>query len=419
MKYLPVLAMVLSVPTQAAEWWAQPDIILRGGYNDNIRLSTVPHDAVWETVLSPTVKFGVARENQGLSGNAAVKIRRFTGGSGAESSDLLNREDYFLNLDAYRQTELNLFRGNIDYIRDSTLDSELDESGLVADQRATRVRKTLGAGWARTLTEKMRFNLDYQHNDIEFLDDPGINDLVAYKSDILSVSLAYQYAPRTQVTLAGSRSIFKPDTNFNSDTLNIQAGITHSFSETLSMSLLAGQRETTSDSLFATGFCIGANAGASFPECTGGIPIVTGTEKGETVTTGPTYNADITKTFETGSLSAILTRSTSPGLNGQLLDRNRFVLLGQHRFTERLRSSLSIEYTENETIVNVVGRESDNVTQKFFRLTPRVSWQWFREWTIGGEYQYARNENRRLQKATRNAVYLTLSYQPTKLSISR
>ena len=418
--------MALSVSAQAAEWWAQPDISLKSGYNDNIRLSTVPHSSVWETELSAASRFGIARENQGLTGDAAIKVRRFTGGSGAESSELLDREDYFLNLDAYHQTELNIFRGNIGYIQDSTLDSELDESGLVADQRATRIRKSLGASWARTLTEKSQFSLDYAHSDVDFRDDPGINDLIAFKSDSLTASMGYQYTPRTQVSIAASGSSFRPDTGFDSSTLNIQGGGTHSFSETLSISALAGYRNTTSDSLFAAGFCIGANPGASFPECTGGIPIVTGSEKGETETSGPTYNVSINKILETGSLTAALTRSTSPGLNGELLDRTRLLLLGEHRFTERLRSSLRIEYTENETIVNVVGRQPgdiglgpDNVTEKFFRVTPRVSWRWLSEWTIGAEYQYARNEDRRLNTATRNAVYLTLSYVPTRLSISR
>jgi len=417
--YLPVLAMALSVPTQAAEWWAQPDVTLRSGYNDNVRLTSAPHDSVWETDLDIASGFGVAKENQGLNGRAAVKIRRFTGGTGRNSSEILDREDYFLSANAYHQTELNVFRANFAYTQDSTLDSDLDESGVVISQRATRISKTLGASWARTLTEKLQSNLDYQHNDVSYRDDPFTNNLIAYKSDVASASLGYQYTPRTQINLVASGSSFRPDTGFNSETLNIQAGITRSFSETLSMSLLGGYRNTTSDSLFATGFCIGADSGSSFPECNGGTPVFTGTEKGETETSGPTYAFSLTKILERGSLSADLSRTTSPGQNGQLFDRNRILLAGEHRLTARLRSSLRIEYTENETIVNFIGREPDDVTEKFFRVTPRVSWQWLREWTIGGEYRYARNENRALQTATQNAVYLTLSYVPTRLSISR
>ncbi|MGB5715905.1 MAG: hypothetical protein WBN81_02310, partial [Gammaproteobacteria bacterium] len=174
-------------------------------------------------------------------------------------------------------------------------------------------------------------------------------------------------------------------------------------------------------------FCVGANPGASFPDCDGGIPVETGTDKGETKTSGSVYNASITKRLEKGSLSATLSRSTSPGQNGQLLDSNQLRLNGVYRLTEMLQSSLNIQYSENETIVNVLGRDAsgaevqnqDNTKQKFFRITPRISWQFLREWRLSGEYKYAKNKNREQNTATQNAVYLTLSYVPTMFSISR
>ena len=169
--YLPALAMALAVPVQAAEWTAEPDLSLRSGYNDNYLLSTGPHSSVWETDLIASTKFGVAKENQGLFGDAGITARRFSGGSGQESSDLLDREDYFFTTDAYHQTERNVFRGNLDYIRDSTQDSEVDETGSFTNVYATRIRKTAGTSWARTLTERMSLDLGYQYNDTSFADD--------------------------------------------------------------------------------------------------------------------------------------------------------------------------------------------------------------------------------------------------------
>ena len=77
-----IIALVAPLSVQAAEWSAEPKISLRTGYNDNIRLTAADHDSVWETALSPSVRFGVAKENQGLSGDAGFAIRRFSGGSG-------------------------------------------------------------------------------------------------------------------------------------------------------------------------------------------------------------------------------------------------------------------------------------------------------------------------------------------------
>ena len=426
-KYLPVIAILLSVPAHAAEWTAEPDISLRSGYNDNVLLVTGPHTSVWETDLSASTKFGVARENQGLFGDAGVIIRRFSGGSGRESSDLLDREDYFFNTDAYHQTERNVFRGNIDFIRDSTQDSEVNETGSFTNVYATRIRKTLGASWARTLTERMSLDLGYQYNNVSFADDPGQIDLIPYKFNQLTASLNYQLTPRTVGIFQSTGSIYKPDTGLNSDTLNFQVGLNSAFSETIDLSILAGYRQTNSDSLFLTGFCIGANPGASFPDCDGGIPIATGTDQDTTKTSGSVYNASITKRLEKGSLSAVISRTQTPDLNGRLLDSNQLRLNGVYRLTEMLQSSLGIQYSENETIVNVFGRDANdtvirelkNAKEKYFSITPRISWRFLREWRLSGEYQYVKRKDRLENTASRNAVYLTLSYVPTKLSISR
>ena len=176
-----------------------------------------------------------------------------------------------------------------------------------------------------------------------------------------------------------------------------------------------------------TGYCVGANPGASFPDCDGGFPVATGTDKGKTKTNGSVYSASITKRLEKGSLSAALSRTQIPDLNGRLLDSNQLRLNGVYRLTAMLQSSLGIQYSENETIVNIFGRDANNAViqeesnrkEKYFSITPRLSWQFLREWRLAGEYRYAKRKDRLKNTASQNAVYLTLSYVPTKLSISR
>ena len=415
------LVIVLAMPmlAQAAEWSAEPKISLRTGFNDNIRMTDAAHDSVWETALSPSVKFGVAQENRGLSGDAGFAIRRFAGGSGRESSDVLDREDYHFNTDAWHNTLRDSFKANLDYTRDSSLDSELDQTGNVTEDRATRERFTLGPSWARTLNELTRLDLSYQFTNVDYTDDPGIANLVGYDYHVASASLVRQLTPRIQGTLSAGYSSFLPDTDFDSDTLSLQAGLTTNFSESLVASFLVGQRQSTSDSFVGTGFCIGADPGATFPSCTGGIAIPTGSANTEVETTSAVFSASLTKTLETGSLSASLSRSSSPSSDGELLDATRLILAGDYKHTDTLSSSLKIEYTENETIVSRVGFVPSQDTEEFFRVTPRVSWRWRREWTFAGEYQYARNDDVNRPKATRNAVYVTVSYRPPKRSISR
>jgi hypothetical protein len=412
------LLVGMSLPVLGAEWSAEPTVSLRSGYNDNIRLTTADHDSVWETDVTPAVKFGVAKENQGLFGNADVSIRRFYGGSEANSSSLLDREDYHFKVNSYQKTERNDFGANIEVTQDSTLDTELTQTGQVIENRATRFSTILNPSWTRMINEKTRLDLEYQFNRVEYSDEVGQNNLVNYDYNTVSASLIRNLTPRIQGTLSTSFDRYKPETGLNSDSYAIQAGLTRQHSETLSTSWLAGRRQTNSDTLIPTGFCVGANPGASFPDCTGGFPVQTGTDTDEINNTGATYVASITKTLERGSLGASLSRLATPSGEGELLDTTRLSLTGEHRFTETLRSNLTAEYYKRETIVNASGQPVSG-DRNFFRIRPSVTWQWQREWLVSGEYQYSEDENTNGDTATQNAVYLTLTYRPTKIFTSR
>ena len=410
----------LSLPVLAAEWSVEPRISARSGYNDNVRLTTADHDSVWEADVTPAVKFGVSTENQGLFGNADVSIRRFYGGSGANSSSLLDREDYHFKVNSYQRTERNNFGADIDITQDSTLDTELTQTGQVIENRATRLSTVLNPSWTRLIDEKTRLQLEYRFNRVEYSDEVGQNNLVNYDYNTVSASLIRNFTERTQGTLSTSASRYKPETGLNSDTYALQVGLTRQHSETLSTSWLAGRRQTKSDTLSPTGFCVGADPGAGFPKCTGGFPVQTGTDTDETNNSGATYAASITKTLETGSLGASVTRIATPSGEGELLDTTRLALTGEHRFTELLRSNLTVEYYEQDTIVNASGTgNTDTNTRNYFRIRPSISWQWQREWLLSGTYQYAENEQTNGDTATQNSVYLTLTYRPTKIFTSR
>ena len=389
-----VLALTLPLSIEAAQWSVEPKISLKTGYNDNIRLTTRDHDSVWETALTPSVKFATEQENKGLSGDARASVRRFSGGSGRESSDILDREDYHLGTDGWYNTQRNSFRAGLDYTRDSTLDSELDETGNVVDDRATRERFVLAPEWTTSLTELLNLQLAYAFTTVDYSDDPGIKDLVDYDYHNTSAALLYQFSPRTVATLSAGYSLYRPDVDFSadSDTVSLQAGLSRNFSETLKASFLVGRRDTETESVVGP----------------------------DVDTDSAVYSASVTKTLETGSLGASLTRSSFPDANGELLDSTRLVLHGKHRFTATVNSSLRVEYAETETIVNRLGIESSSDNDEFFRVTPRIEWRWSRAWSLAGEYQYATSDEAGVSgDAERNAVYVTLSYRPVKWSIAR
>jgi hypothetical protein len=414
------LLLVWSQCTHAAQWSVEPTVSLRSGYNDNYRLTTGPHDSVWEEDLTPAVKFGVETENQGLFGTADTSVRRFYGGSGSTSSSTLDREDYHFKVDSYQQSQLNRYGANIDFIRDSTLDTELTQTGQVVDNLATRTSTELNPTWTRSLDERTQLDLGYTFNRVNYSDVVGLTNLVNYDFNTVSASLTRQFTPLTQATLATSVSRYLPETNLNSDSYAIQAGLTRQHSETLSTNWLAGWRTTKSDTSVPTGFCVGAAPGASFPNCTGGFPVQTGANTDQVSNSGAVYAAGITKTLETGSVGASLSRIATPSGNGQLLDTTQFTLTGEYYFTEHLRSNMTATYYTQDQIVNASGTQNFSAnTGNFFRVIPRLTWQWRREWSLQGEYQFAKDDNANGTTAKQNSVYLTLIYQPTKMFISR
>ena len=140
--------------------------------------------------------------------------------------------------------------------------------------------------------------------------------------------------------------------------------------------------------------------------------------KDDDTDTGAVFSASITKLLEAGKLSLSATRTSTPSSDGELLDTTRFIFNGEHRFTENLRTSLRAEYSN----IEVIARASLNPRgdRDIYRIIPRISWRFQREWEIAGQYEYAKEEQDNVSRdATRNAVYLTLSYRPDKLYISR
>jgi len=415
-----VTLVMLGIPlaAAAAEWSAKPQVKLTTGYDSNIRMTASRHDAVWESSLAPSIKLGVATETQGLTTDAGFAVRRFTGGSGNESGSLLNREDYHLNANAFHNSETTSLRFNVDYTRDSTLDSELDQ-GIISGIRVTRNYLAAGPSWYVMLTPLTRVDASYTASNIRYENDNNsTSNLVDYDYHTASGSLSYRLTPRTQGLLAAGYTRYQPDSNFESSSLSLQAGAETAISETLTVSVRAGQRRTVSDTTVATGFCIGADPGAVFPGCTGGITYPTGLTTTPVSSAAAVYSASVTKTLETGSLSASLTRSSSPSSTGELLDAIRLQITGEQRFSETLRSYLKLEYAQNDTIASRTGQQGVD-KRTYFRITPRVSWQWQQEWSLSGEYRFASIDRGNNDTANSNSVFFTLRYQPLKLSISR
>ena len=359
---------------------------------------------------------------RGIRGNAWANIRRYTGGSGRESSNSLDREDYHGDLFGFYNTLRNNWGLRLDYTKDSTLDSQLEETGLVSD-RVTRHRYIFNPTWSRILTQRIRLDANYSYNQVDYSNNFQAR-LSDYKYQRVSTGLVYELSERDSLTLQAAYADFDPEFGADSETASLQAGYSREFNETLRASIFAGGRrtKTNGDETIPSGFCVGSNPGAQFPECPGGIPVVTGfnTNGISDTSTGSIFSADITKDWQTASITMSLSRQVTPTGFGDLIDKKRAKVVGRKRLSRLLTSSLSIEYFKTEGVNTESDVTSRRVDRELFRIIPHLRWRLTREWDLGASYEYTRQDRKNSENdAKRHAAYLTLTYRWPRISMSR
>jgi len=94
-------------------------------YNDNLLLTTQPHDATYGYWVSPAAEFTAKTERLSVSSQTKVSFASYYGG------DEFNFTNYFLPLAVQYKTEKDILGFTGGYVRDNTLLGELVETGIV------------------------------------------------------------------------------------------------------------------------------------------------------------------------------------------------------------------------------------------------------------------------------------------------
>src|SRR5258706_1349034 len=174
--------------SQAAEWSMEPSVDLRGEYDDNVNFASHPHPSVWAIKFSPDVKFSGATEALDVSGRIRVNVNRYFGENGLDTTD------YITSLHSSYKTERHLLGLNIEAVRDSTLMSELSETGVV-NERRQRTRVTANPTWSRSLTEATSLKATYRYDDVRYADTAGTS-LIDYHEQSATVGLQSNLSER-------------------------------------------------------------------------------------------------------------------------------------------------------------------------------------------------------------------------------
>jgi len=207
---------------------------VKGEYNDNVNFDRENEIDDYITTISPAFKLGYSTALFDINAETILDFLLY------HYEPDLNEENQEYNLDAaYHMTERLTLSGDFSYIKDTTLDSELEETGIV-NHREDRRRYDSGGGMVYEISERNDLGCDYNFTKINYDED----DKVDYERH--TVKLPFNYYLKNQrdtLTLQPEYSFRDSDVS-EVDNYKINVGWSHLFSETFTLKVFAGGRYT-------------------------------------------------------------------------------------------------------------------------------------------------------------------------------
>ena len=374
--------------SEAAEWSLLPSIGVKGLYNDNLLLASLPHDATYGYWVSPAAEFAGKTERLEVSGRAAADFVSYYGG---EQNNFTN---IHLPVSVRYKTEKDLLGFTGGFIRDNTLISELLTTGLVL-RFTQRNQWTANPSWTRSLTEKLSIQSSFQLSDTTYEDGVRLG-LVDYQLLGGSGGLLYQMTEQDQIQLSGSYVNFHTTNaplSFRAGFPGVNLSLTHAFTESLTGTAYGGPRfvssttQTVSDNIKAQ-------------------------------STVWLFGASLAKRFERTSIQVNVDRDIVPSGFGLLIQRDRAGLTVSHDLTETLAAS----FNGSGFLVSGITSRGLGGTfpeSRYFYLTPKVAWKILEWWKLELSYTYGwRDIDGSSSPAMSNATMFMLTYYPPKLAFS-
>lgn len=397
----------------AAEWSAQPSVRMDEGYDNNMRLTLIPHNSVRSSLLAPKLDLATRSGIWQLSGNAEAVQTRYSGESN------LDTDERFFNIGAAYLSERSSWQLTGSSSKSSALTDRLTSSttGLVQAQ-SIQDAHSISPSWTWSMNELTQLQLVYSLSNISYVNGTAIG-LYDYSTHSISATLTRSLDLQDKLFFSAGYSIFNvPATNpiqISSDTATTstrsksstyQAGITRIFSETTRGTLSAGLRNSSNEQnaipcifIFGSLQCFSQFHETIFSKASGTV-----------------FNGSFEKQFENNSFSVSASRSLDPSGTGGQVKNDTLRLALNRSFTSEFSGGLSIN---SSTISTEIGNVSI-IDYRLYQVGSSLSWQWTPELNINANYSYT--HVRRVSESNpvaSNAVYLVLRYQWQKMSISR
>jgi len=368
---LLLAGLFLTSQSPAAETILTPSVGIKAEYNDNIDFSHGNERDDYISTISPGLKLDYKTERTVFGAMAKVDVLNYLDYTDENTVN----QNYGLNVSHKLFEKLGVRAGG-SYIRDTTNDSYLEETGLVT-RKSTRNFYRGGAGLSYNLTEVSDMDLDYFHSQSDY----DAEDKVDSTTD--SVSLAYRHAfheRRDIVSIIPLYSRYDSDTS-TTDNYGLTLGLMHRLQETLTMNVALGVRYSD----------------AEYHDL-------------GTTDSNWDWTADIsaTRSWETASASIGYGRNLYYDDQGTPVNVDRFYARANKNLTERFGVSLtgSLYFSKSDDSV-------DTVDSRYYEVTPSLYYNFTRDHRLEVGYSYANDDDKTLtdnREAERNRVWILLTF---------
>jgi hypothetical protein len=346
-KLCAAVACVLALPAGAAQWKVVPQVALGADTDTNRRLQRVPTQSE-SAVFAGTLAIARLTEVSSLAIAPRATVSRYSG------EDALDSNDWGVNTSYRHNGEKLLFDFSGSIADDSTLVTELGETGFVEGN--TRRRSTQ-ASMAVTQYLGPRHLLQYQvgASDIDYDQTVGTG-LVGYRYPSASLLYAYTASPRLDVTVSvDAARLDAPDAGIQSDTRGAQLGLRFRASERFDLELRSGRSNTSAR----------------------------GRDDSK-----QSFRGSLAWHDELSKLELSLSREVEPSGRGILVNADDLRLAYSRELGERLTLDTSARVSRREDLQFAL-RSSE---YRYAAATLALSWKLDDAWTLGLAGLYARQE---------------------------
>lgn len=368
--FVPALMLSGSYST-AAEYTLVPSITISGEYNNNVSFDRAREREDYLTTLSPGMEFSSETDRGNVKAEIIADFLRYAD----ETS--LDTENLYAGLDGtYKVSERSGISGKVSYIDDTTLESDLFETGLVSTW-TDRKRYNAGFGSTYNFTQTTDIGVDYRYSNTTY----SLESNEDYYTHWIGVSCNYRFPNQLDVlTVQPYYSNRKSDIS-DADNYGLSLGWTRMFTETHRLKIFLGTRYTDLR------------------------------EKGESDTSwGGVADVKLMKKGELFSGDVGYSRDIHNNVYGELIEVDRIYCNVDRKIIGRLGVGFSgnLYFTRSE-------RERDGDTS-YFEVIPFLNYQLTENHSLKLAYSYAEDDDEQSpdRRANRSRVWIALNFNMPK-----